>query len=60
MTLAVLCYDTCEVDIIRNVRVSDKKIESYLIDKLGYDPDNISWMYCRDLKVNELTPKSFG
>lgn len=61
MTIAVLCYETAEVDIIRNVNVKEEKIESYLIDKLGYNPDNISWMCSRyNIKINELTPEDFG
>ena len=61
MTIAVLCYDNAEVDIIRDVHVPEQKIESYLIYKLGYNPDNISWMCSHyNIKVNDLTPEDFG
>lgn len=61
MTIAVLCYDSAEVDIIRNVNVSEKNVENYIIEKLGYNPDNIGWMCSRyNIKINELTPEDFG
>ena len=59
MTIAILCYDTAEVDIIRNVNVSEKDVENYIIEKLGYNPDNIHWM-SGQININELTPEDFG
>ena len=61
MTIAVLCYSTGEVDIIRNVvdlRTNDE-VGRYLSDVLEYNLDEIHYMFSQDLQVNDLTPMDF-
>lgn len=61
MTIAVLCYDSAEVDIIRDAPnfKTDEQTENWLIEHCGYDPYHIYWMSGK-IKINELTPESFG
>ena len=54
MQIAVLCYDSSEVDII------DVCIENWLIEHCQYNLDQISWMNASSIKVNNLTPEDFG
>ena len=65
MTIAVLCYSTAEVDIIRNVPnfKTEKEVDTFLVEHCGYNPAEISFMYpcgSEDIKINELTPEDFG
>lgn len=62
MTIAVLCYDCSEVDIIRDApnMTSNDEIEEWLIDKCNYNADEISWMVAERIKINDLTPEDFG
>lgn len=61
MTIAILCQDLGDVDIIRNVpdMTNEEDIEEYLSAELEYDLDNINWMIFTG-KLNELTPEDFG
>lgn len=61
MTLAIICYDLGDVDIIRDVpKMTNKNdIEEYLQCELNYDLDYISWIEVTG-RINELTPEDFG
>lgn len=61
MTIAVLCFSTGEVDIIRNVvnLRTNEEVENYLGEVLEYNLDEIHYMFARDLQVNNLTPMDF-
>ena len=61
MTIAVLCYSTGEVDIIRNVvnLRTNEEVENYLAGVLEYNLDEVHYMFSRDLQVNDLTPMDF-
>ncbi len=61
MTIALLCKDCGDVDIIKNVpeMTNDEDIEEYLSCELEYDPSNIYWIRFTG-RLNELTPKDFG
>lgn len=60
ITIAVLCQETNEVDII-TVKMSDNSdmIETFLACHCQYSLENINWMVCKELKINYLTEKSF-
>lgn len=67
MTIAVLCYNTCEVDIIRDVPdfKTEEEVDNFLFGKDGvckYNPSEVSFMYpaIGDIRINELTPEDFG
>jgi len=68
MTIAVLCYGTCEVDIIRNVPdfKTEEEIDNFLFgeDGCNYNPSEVSYMYpiepTQDIRINDLTPEDFG
>ena len=65
MTIAVLCYSTCELDIIRDVPnfTTEEEVDNFLIETCGYNPAEISYMFPvkgEDIKINNLTPASFG
>ena len=61
MTIAILCQDLGDVDIVSNVpdMTNEEDIEEYLSAELEYDLDNINWMIFTG-KLNELTPEDFG
>lgn len=61
ITIAVLCQETNEVDIITTKMSDDSDmIETFLACHCQYSLDNINWMVCKELKINYLTEKSFG
>ncbi|MBQ4394339.1 MAG: hypothetical protein II825_03480 [Paludibacteraceae bacterium] len=61
MQIAVLCYDSSEVDIIDVCIENDNDIiENWLIEHCQYNLDQISWMSASSIKVNNLTPEDFG
>lgn len=61
MQIAVLCYDSSEVDIIDVCIENDNDIiENWLIEHCQYNLDQISWMNASSIKVNNLTPEDFG
>lgn len=61
MQIAVLCYDSSEVDIIDVCIENDYDIiENWLIEHCQYNLDQISWMSASSIKVNNLTPEDFG
>ena len=60
VTIAVLCQETNEVDIITTKMSDDSDmIEDFLACHCQYNLDNINWMVCKKLKINHLTEKSF-
>lgn len=62
MKLAILDYNANDVDIIDNVpeMKDNDEVEEYLIDRLNYNPDEISWMPIVSGRINFLTPDDFG
>lgn len=68
MTIAVLCYSTCEVDIIRNVPnfKTEEEVDNFLFGADGvcqYNPSEVSFMYPvgeQDIRINDLIPEDFG
>jgi hypothetical protein len=68
MTIAVLCYSTGEVDIIRNVPnfKTEEEVDNFLFfgeDGCNYNPSEVSFMYPvgeQDIRINNLTPEDFG
>lgn len=60
ITIAVLCQETKEVDIITTKMSDDSEmIETFLTCHCQYSLENINWMACKELKINHLTEKSF-
>lgn len=60
ITIAVLCQETNEVDIITTKMSDDSDmIETFLACHCQYSLENINWMVCKELKINYLTEKSF-
>lgn len=62
MTIAVLNYNTGDVDIIENcpnLRTTEE-VENYLVEVLEYNSDEIYFMFSPDIDVNYMEPDDFG
>lgn len=62
MTIAVLNYNTGDVDIIENcpnLRTTEE-VENYLVEVLEYNSDEIHFMFSQDIDVNYMEPDDFG
>ena len=58
MDIAILNYNTGEVDILRNIDMDlidheyHGEIEEYL-DRIGYRTNDIEWMSCKNIIITE-------
>lgn len=62
MTIAVLNYNTGDVDIIENcpnIRTNEE-VEGYLSEVLQYNIDEIHYMFSSAIDVNTMNPYDFG
>lgn len=62
MTIAVLNYNTGDVDIIENCPNlrTNEEVENYLVEVLEYNSDEIHFMFSPDIDVNCIDPDDFG
>ena len=62
MTIAVLNYNTGDVDIIENCPNlrTNEEVENYLVEVLEYNSDEIHFMFSPDIDVNYMEPDDFG
>lgn len=62
MTIAVLNYNTGDVDIIENCPNlrTNEEVENYLVEVLEYNSDEIHFMFSPDIDVNCIEPDDFG
>lgn len=62
MTIAVLNYNTGDVDIIENCPNlrTNEEVENYLVEVLEYNSDEIHFMFSPDIDVNYIEPDDFG
>lgn len=62
MTIAVLNYNTGDVDIIENCPNlrTNEEVENYLVEVLEYNSDEIHFMFSPGIDVNYMEPDDFG
>lgn len=62
MTIAVLYYNTGDVDIIENCPNlrTNEEVENYLVEVLEYNSDEIHFMFSPGIDVNYMEPDDFG
>ena len=62
MTIAVLNYNTGDVDIIENCPNlrTNEEVENYLVEVLEYNSDEIHFIFSPDIDVNYMKPDDFG
>lgn len=62
MRIVVLDFSNGETDIIDNAPHlhTTEEVENYLSEALGYNPDEINFMFAPEIKVNELEPEDYN
>ena len=62
MKIVVLDFSNGETDIIDNAPHlhTTEEVENYLSEALGYNPDEINFMFAPEIKVNELEPEDYN
>lgn len=62
MTIAVLNYNTGDVDIIENCPNlrTNEEVENYLVEVLEYNTDEIHYMFSAEINVCNLVPDDYS
>ena len=58
MKIAVLNYETGEVDFLEVVGIDDSEIEDYIDSK--YQRNEINWMACDEISINFKQKEYYG